>query len=251
MTQFDETQFYICGEKSNMINYKGNVYTRLMPIEQIVHMSEQDCKNCETFGSWNGCIVMYCGNCDSNGCGAKHQGQELNTEHLLSANSTYLKDVDWTTIGDITLEDSYKINFLPVENQFKENKDYPEYRDTFVATTKFAHDYYSYKKRVSFDKKEEQKLFSKFKSAAEYKEYWKYAGEEEVEEEVFLTEKEKEKEIKEEQECIESCKYIPEFQQTSYTFWERLQKCLFDYNQEQLEHQEQLEQQEQEKEEEE
>ena len=121
MAQYDETQFNICGEKNNMINYKGKVFTRLMPIEQIVHMSEQDCKNCETYGSWNGCIVMYCGNCDPNGCGAKLQGIELNADTPLSAYNTYLKDVDWTTIGDIHLEDSYEIYLSPIYSQY-----YPE-----------------------------------------------------------------------------------------------------------------------------
>ena len=121
VAQYDETQFYICGEKNNMINYKGKVFTRLMPIEQIVHMSEQDCTNCETFGSWNGCIVMYCMNCDPNGCGAKYQGIEFNADTPLSAYNTYLKDVNWTTIGDIHLEDSYEIYLAPIYSQY-----YPE-----------------------------------------------------------------------------------------------------------------------------
>ena len=126
MAQFDETQFYICGGKSNMFNYKNKRYSIFMPIEQIVHMSENDCKNCETFGSWNGCIVMYCINCDPNGCGAAYYGQEKNKEHPLSATSTYLKDVDWSKIGDIYLEDSIAVQFINKKEQEEDDQEEEE-----------------------------------------------------------------------------------------------------------------------------
>ena len=109
MAQFDETQFNICGEKNNMINYKGKVFTRLMPIYRIKSISENNCLNCEIHGSWNGCIIMYCINCDPFGCGAISNGVECNPLHPNSATKTYLRNVDLNTIGDIALEDSKKI----------------------------------------------------------------------------------------------------------------------------------------------
>ncbi len=109
MSQYDETQFYICGEKNNMINYKGNVFSILYPRDQIEEDIVNDCLNCKIYGSWNGCQIMRCINCDTFGCGAINKGVEFNGENPLSANQTYLKGVDWSQIGDTELENSAEI----------------------------------------------------------------------------------------------------------------------------------------------
>lgn len=122
MAQFDENQMYICGSNNNMINYKGKVYSRLIPIEQIELMSKKCCKNCEYYGSWNGCIIMWCMSCCPNGCGAINVGVEYNAKNHLSARSTYLKNIDWNTIGDINLQDSEQI----YKKNVKEDDDYSD-----------------------------------------------------------------------------------------------------------------------------
>jgi len=110
MSQFDETQFYICGDKSNMLNYKGKVFSILYPRDQIEEDIVNNCSNCEYFGSWNGCQIMRCVNCDKNGCGAFIKGVELNTFNSCSASNTYLKDVNWSAIGDKNIEDTDMLN---------------------------------------------------------------------------------------------------------------------------------------------
>ena len=109
MAQYDETQMHICGAKSNMINYKGRVFSILYPREQIEEDIEINCKNCEYFGGWNGCQIMRCVNCDVSGNGALMKGVELHAQSIHSASNTYLKGVDWDTIGDKDLEDSHHI----------------------------------------------------------------------------------------------------------------------------------------------
>jgi hypothetical protein len=118
MTQFDETQFNICGAKSNMINYKGRVFSILYPREQIEEDIDFNCKNCEYYGSWNGCQIMRCTNCDVSGNGALMKGVELNSQWLHSATNTYLKGVDWDTIGDKDLEDSHHIESSALNDVF-------------------------------------------------------------------------------------------------------------------------------------
>jgi hypothetical protein len=149
MAQIDETQFYICGQHGNMLNHRGNVYSNLIPIEKILYMEEKKkgpefCNNCRTFGHWNGCLVLYCMNCEKrekhqtggleNDCGALDVGIENNSDSIHSATNTYLKsisclkfyhlaedvmirEIDWNQIGDKTLEDTFQI-----QNQQKENQ---------------------------------------------------------------------------------------------------------------------------------
>ena len=149
MAQIDETQFYICGQHGNMLNHRGNVYSNLIPIKKIVYMEEKKkgpefCNNCRTFGHWNGCLVLYCMNCEKreenqtdgleNDCGALAVGIERDPDSIHSATNTYLKnisclkfyhsaedsmirEIDWNQIGDKTLEDTFQIIHQQKENQ--------------------------------------------------------------------------------------------------------------------------------------
>ena len=149
MAQIDENSFYICGQHGNMLNHRGNVYSNLIPIKKIVYMEEKKkgpefCNNCRTFGHWNGCLVLYCMNCEKrekhqtdgleNDCGALAVGIENNPDSVHSATNTYLKnisclkfyhsaedsmirEIDWNQIGDKTLEDTFQIIHQQKENQ--------------------------------------------------------------------------------------------------------------------------------------
>jgi hypothetical protein len=149
MAQIDENSFYICGQHGNMLNHRGNVYSNLIPIKKIVYMEEKKkgpefCNNCRTFGHWNGCLVLYCMNCEKreenqtngleNDCGALAVGIERDPDSIHSATNTYLKnisclkfyhsaedsmirEIDWNQIGDKTLEDTFQIIHQQKENQ--------------------------------------------------------------------------------------------------------------------------------------
>ena len=132
-----------------MLNHRGNVYSNLIPIEKILYMEEKKkgpefCNNCRTFGHWNGCLVLYCMNCEKreenqtdgleNDCGALAVGIERDPDSVHSATNTYLKnisclkfyhsaedsmirEIDWNQIGDKTLEDTFQIIHQQKENQ--------------------------------------------------------------------------------------------------------------------------------------
>lgn len=113
MAQYDETEAYWVGENRQMIAYKGELYSSLLPRECVFEPIEGtgpiDCKTCKQVGFWNGCFVMFCNKCCKEvfkykyGYGAISKGIEMNPE----CSNSYLKDVtDWDTIGDIDLEDS-------------------------------------------------------------------------------------------------------------------------------------------------
>jgi hypothetical protein len=119
MAQFDDSQFYICGKNHNIINYKGKLFSILYPKDQIEEDIINNCLNCEYYGSWNGCQIMRCINCDKYGCGAVDKGIELNSNIENSVNNTYLKDIDWSQIGDTDIEDSKSL-FINKENIFLE-----------------------------------------------------------------------------------------------------------------------------------
>ena len=196
MSQYDETQFYICGEKNNMINYKGKVFSILYPRDQIEEDIVNNCLNCELYGSWNGCQIMRCMNCDTNGCGAKLQGNELNADHPLSANNTYLKDVDWTTIGDIYLSPIY-LRGLQEEEQEEEQD---EHIQVFLT-----------------ENGKEEKWFEM--KIAEYDE------EQEAEQELNLMVNEQNSVFHKinDRFFIETNQFMPAFQDTNSTFCERFQ----------------------------
>ena len=124
MAQYDENQMHICGEKNNMINYKGKVFSILYPRDQIEEDIKHNCKNCEYYGSWNGCQIMRCVDCNTTGNGALMKGTELNSSGPLSAVNTYLKEVDWDTIGDKALEDSHQIECELHQHIFVHNFEY-------------------------------------------------------------------------------------------------------------------------------
>ena len=110
MAQIDESQFYVCGVNNNMINYRGELFSRHMPLELIEYFIENGCcVNCKMFASWNGCIIGLCVNCANynsitNGCGFIDIGVELNSNYPESANNTYLKNVNWEGLGDVELD---------------------------------------------------------------------------------------------------------------------------------------------------
>jgi hypothetical protein len=134
MAQFDETQFNICGETQNMIHYKGKIFSILYPIEQIEEDIENNCLNCQIYGSWNGCIIMRCINCDKNGCGSIYKGVEINSINLNSANNTYLKGIDWSKIGDKYIEDSELLNLNKLELLQTKETEYVIERTSFPYT---------------------------------------------------------------------------------------------------------------------
>ena len=113
MSQYDESQCYPVGP--NMVSYKCELFSVHFPR----HLYEfvLNCENCKYYGKWNGCIIMQCINCasgensdckpyDMSKYGAIGIGIEFNSVHPNSASSTYLKGIDWTTLGDIHLENS-------------------------------------------------------------------------------------------------------------------------------------------------
>ena len=113
MSQYDESQCYPVGP--NMVSYKGELFSVHFP--RHLYDSVIECLNCKYFGKWNGCIIMQCTNCCSENesdempiCyGAIDVGVEAFPNHKNSPSSTYLKDVDWSTLGDVYLENSLEL----------------------------------------------------------------------------------------------------------------------------------------------
>ena len=156
MTQYDESQCYPVGP--NMVSYKNELFSVHFP--RILYESILKCVNCKYYGKWNGCIILQCINCasENNACnetntpfnhGAIGIGIEFNKTHPNSASSTYLKGVDWNTIGDIHLENSKKI--------LKE----PDFKYTH---TEFMDNYTTHTSKVQFIEDITQEPESKFKS---------------------------------------------------------------------------------------
>jgi len=121
MSQYDESQCYPVGP--NMVSYKGELFSVHFP--RHLYDSVIECLNCKYFGKWNGCIIMQCTNCCSENetdempiCyGAIDVGVEAFPNHKNSPSSTYLKDVDWSTLGDVYLENSIELcSHLPQLN---------------------------------------------------------------------------------------------------------------------------------------
>ena len=67
MAQFNPKEFVICGDNRQYYSYDGELYTGTFPREWVEnHLPEtgpKDCKNCLTYGSWNGVFIGYCLNC--------------------------------------------------------------------------------------------------------------------------------------------------------------------------------------------
>jgi hypothetical protein len=98
-----------------MVSYKGELFSVHFPHH--LYDSVLECLNCKYFGKWNGCIIMQCANCCSENepdempiCyGAIDIGVEAFPNHKNSPSSTYLKGVDWTTLGDVFLENTVEL----------------------------------------------------------------------------------------------------------------------------------------------
>jgi hypothetical protein len=215
-----------------MINYKGKVFSILYPRDQIEEDIVNNCLNCELYGSWNGCQIMRCMNCDTNGCGAKLQGNELNADHPLSANNTYLKDVDWTTIGDIYLENSYEKYLSSIYSQ-----SYPE-------------EEYEQEEEQEYEQEEEQEeeeMIKVFLTENGKEQNWfemkiaEYDEEQEAEQEADA-EAEAEEYLQRncnERESVfhkindrfftETNQFMPAFQDTKSTFWERFEQSATEF----------------------
>ena len=60
MAQYDETEAYWVGENRQMIAYKGELYSSLLPRECVFEPIEGtgpiDCKTCKQVGFWNGLL---------------------------------------------------------------------------------------------------------------------------------------------------------------------------------------------------
>ena len=126
MTQYDESQCYPVGP--NMVSYKCELFSVHFP--RHLYESVLKCENCKYYGKWNGCIIMQCINCasgeksdckpyDMSKYGAIGIGNEFNSAHPNSASSTYLKGIDWATIGDIHLENSAETTHQSVDFEKK------------------------------------------------------------------------------------------------------------------------------------
>ena len=67
MAQFNPKEFVVCGDNRQYYSYDGELYTGTFPREWVEnHLPEtgpKDCKNCLTYGSWNGVFIGYCLNC--------------------------------------------------------------------------------------------------------------------------------------------------------------------------------------------
>ena len=117
MAQYDETEPVFINQ---FISCNGELYSALLPMQWITDpiagTGPKDCYLCRQYGHWNGVFIMHCWRCCKEvfeyryGWGAIDQGVELYPDHPNSVLNTYLKDVDWDTIGEKGFEDSRQKN---------------------------------------------------------------------------------------------------------------------------------------------
>ena len=118
--------------------YNNELYAPTFPVEWAQNHLEKTgpeyCIRCKIYGHWNGVFVGYCSACATDYNGERGNGfifygeekgdNEENKENTKSAFNTYLKDVDFSEIGDIDLYDSEKtilmINSYPLHGSDEE-----------------------------------------------------------------------------------------------------------------------------------
>jgi len=137
MAQYDETEPVYMNQ---FISCNGELYSSLLPMQWITDpvagTGPKDCYLCRQYGHWNGVFIMHCWRCCKEvfeykyGSGAIDQGVELYPDHPNSVSNTYLKDVDWDSIGEKGFEDSRQKN-LSNKTIIIDGKTIKIFRETF------------------------------------------------------------------------------------------------------------------------
>jgi len=119
MAQYNPLEVVFCGDNRQYYSYDEELYTGTFPTEwaktHLFGTGPKECKNCESYGMWNGVFVGYCANCALfvyNGergrglMGLLKENTSKNAKSSPSIFETYLKGVDLHKIGDKDFMDS-------------------------------------------------------------------------------------------------------------------------------------------------
>jgi hypothetical protein len=120
MAQYNPLEVVYGGNKRQYYVYDGELYTKQFPISWAetheLGTGPKECLNCDTYGTWNGVFIGYCGNCaqyvyeGGRGCGFIGWGEEgvkkEGEEDWIRAFDTYLLGVNLDDIGDTDFCDS-------------------------------------------------------------------------------------------------------------------------------------------------
>jgi hypothetical protein len=103
------------------------------------------CKDCKTFGYWNGAFVGYCATCAEKYEGKRGNGfifygeEKMIVENSNSAFYTYLRDIDLDNIGDKEIFDSAAL--IEEINAADDSEEEQEEFDCFGCTAYYGSDY--------------------------------------------------------------------------------------------------------------